>query len=102
MIGIAPAMLAGPLIAVAAAVLFPVGGHAVPLASFQPRGSDLHARQDFLMPEKCFAMCNPILATINVSTPHPNHGSRRYHTLNYHSGIRRVAPMQRANARLRT
>jgi hypothetical protein len=90
MIAIFCAMLAAPLMAVAVAVSSPVGdlGVRALLAPFQPRGSDLHARQNFLVPDECLPGCDPTLAAVNVSTPHhPQHGSHRSHAMDYHSGI---------------
>jgi len=100
MITISCAILATPLMAIAVAVSSPLAD--LSLAPFQQRGSGLHARE-FLYPvEECSLFSIPILLAFDVSTPHPKQGSRRYHILNYHSGIRRLALMQRVHARLRT
>ena len=104
MIAISCAILAVPLVAVAVAASSPVADLAALLAHFQSQGSGLHARQNFQYPAACSPLCGGIWATLSVSNPSlsPKHGSRRCHTLNYHSGIRRIAPVQRAPARLRT
>jgi hypothetical protein len=72
MIAISCAVIAPPLTAVAVALSSPVGGLGIRalLAPLQARGSDLHARQNFLVPDECLPGCDPTLAAVNVSTPH--------------------------------